>query len=61
MRIWIAGSVAVVLAGACSDTATEPTPADIATVRAEVFSAVCLEAHCPGIPVPAPDTLPDNV
>lgn len=61
MRIWIAVFVAVVLAGACSDPATELTPEDTATVRAEVFTAVCLEMHCPGIPVLAPDSLPDDV
>ena len=49
------------LACACSASTSELSPHDIATVRATAFSVACLEVLCPGGPILAPDTLPDDV
>lgn len=61
MRFWLVAVVVALLVGACSDPASELTPEDIATVRATAFAVACLEVLCPGAPILAPDTLPDDV
>lgn len=61
MRFWLVAVVVALLVGACSDSASELTPEDIATVRATAFAVACLEVLCPGAPILAPDTLPDDV
>jgi len=61
MRFWLVAVLVVLLVGACSDSASELTPEDIATVQATAFAVACLEVLCPGAPILAPDTLPDDV
>ena len=61
MRIWVLAAVLGLLACACSESTSELSPEDIATVRAAAFSVACLEVLCPGAPILAPDTLPDDV
>ncbi len=61
MRIWMGAIVVALLAGACSDSASELAPEDIAGVRATAFAVACLEVLCPGAPILAPDRLPDDV
>jgi hypothetical protein len=45
----------------CSESKSELSSEDIATVRATAFSVACLEVLCPGAPILAPDTLPEDV
>jgi len=59
--IWILAVVLGLLVVGCSEPPSELTSEDIATVRATAFSVACFEALCPGAPILAPDTLPDDV
>jgi hypothetical protein len=61
MRIWLLAAVIGLLVCACSESTSELSPEDIATVRAAAFSVACLEVLCPGEPILPPDTLPDDV
>lgn len=60
MRIWVLATVLSLAAVGCSESPAELTSEDIATVRATAFSVACLEVLCPGAPILAPDTLPDD-
>lgn len=61
MRFWIGAIVVAILACACSESTSELTAADVATLRATAFAVACPEVLCPGGPIMAPDTLPDDV
>ena len=61
MRFWLVAVALALLVGACSDSASDLTLEDIAAVRATAFAVACLEVLCPGAPILAPDTLPDDV
>lgn len=61
MRMWVLAAVLGLLACACSESTSELSSEDIATVRAAAFSVACLEVLCPGASILAPDTLPDDV
>jgi hypothetical protein len=50
-----------VIACSCSGSTSELTEEDTATVRAMAFSVACYEVLCPGAPILAPDTLPEDV
>ncbi len=55
MRIWVLAAVLSLLACACSESTSELSPEDIATVRATAFTVACLEVLCPGAPIFAPE------
>ena len=61
MRTWVLVAVLVVVVCACSESTSDLTQDDVATVRATAFSVACLEVLCPGAPILAPDALPDDV